>query len=231
MNQGNVSLQNSFSENTKNLMKQTGENFSGQLPQISNYFDTQKKIAEINVENANKGIEKQTETDEQNYFDQFTNFNTVANNELDAFYHKGEDEIESGQLVDLNQKVQNYNSLIEETRTDISDQIQTITAKRDDLLGLENNLYSQFFSQDITATVDNFEEQNEFETFDNARTALAAKLQTSLGRTDNIGNTSYLVQLNSLINSISLMPSDYKLDKLVENGTIDNDTKIITKRS
>lgn len=47
---------------------------------------------------------------------------------------------ETGQLVDLRQKVTDYNTLTEDIKGNISNQITTLTNKRDELLGLENEM-------------------------------------------------------------------------------------------
>ena len=225
INQANVAMQNSFTDSTKNLMKQTGESFSNQLPQITNYFETQKRIASINVANANIGIANQADSDQVFYYKQFDVLNTDIVNGLSDFYQKDTVGAETGQLVDLRQKVTDYNTLTEDVKEDISNQITTLTNKRDELLGLENDLYHQFLAQSITATTDNFDSFANLQTLDNSRMALAIKLQTSLGKHDNLTGSAYLTKLQNLISSLSLTDSDYKLDDLVANGTIDNITR------
>ena len=225
INQANVAMQNSFTDSTKNLMKQTGESFSNQLPQITDYFDTQKKIAGINVDNANKGITNQAESDQTFYHKQFEGLNTDIVNGLNEFYQKDTLGAETGQLADLKQKVTNYNTLIDEVKGDISDQITTLTNKRNDLLGLETDLYNQFLAQNLTVTKINFDSFGKLQTLPNARAALSAKLQTSLGKNDNLTGSPYLTKLKNFISSLSLTETDYKLDDLVANGTIDDATR------
>ena len=225
INQANVAMQNSFTDSTKNLMKQTGESFSNQLPQITDYFDTQKKIAGINVDNANKGITNQAESDQTFYYKQFESLNTDIVNGLNAFYQKDTSGNETGQLADLKQKVTDYNTLIDGVKGDISDQITTLTNKRNDLLGLEADLYHQFLAQNLTVTTDNFDTFSNLQTVTNSRTALAAKLQSSLVGKDNLTGSAYLTQLQNLISSLSLTSTDYKLADLEENGTIDSATR------
>ena len=225
INQANIAMQNSFTDSTKDLMKQTGESFSNQLPQIQSYFETQKKIAGINVDNANIGITNQAASDQTFYFNQFDDLNTGILKRLNDFYQKDEDDKETGILADLKQKIADYNTLTDGVREDLSDQITTLTNKRNELLGLENDLYHQFLAQSITATTDNFENFTNLQTLENARMALAAKLQTSLGKNDNLTGSGYLIQLANLISGLSLTTSDYKLDDFVANGTIDAATK------
>ncbi len=225
INQANVAMQNSFTDSTKNLMKQTGESFSNQLPQITDYFEMQKKIAGINVDNANKGITNQAESDQTFYYQQFEGLNTDIANGLNAFYQKDTLGNETGHLADLKQKVTDYNTLIDGVKGDISDQITTLTNKRNDLLGLEADLYHQFLSQNLTVTTDNFDTFSNLQTVTNSRTALAAKLQSSLVGKDNLTGSAYLTQLQNLISSLSLTSTDYKLADLEENGTIDSATR------
>lgn len=226
MNKGNVSLQNSFTNNTKKVLNQTKENFSSQLPQITTYFDTQKKIATLNVENANKGITSQTDNDHSFYFNLFNELNTNAVNGLNAFYEEDQNQTSKGHFYELQNKVNSYNSLIDKTQKDVADQILTLTNKRTELLVLENDLYNQFFSQNINATIDNFNQYRDIETGENARIALGEKIQTSLGKTDNLSQSGYIEKLQELIGEISLEPSDYKLSDLVNNHTLTEDTKV-----
>ena len=207
INQANIAMQNSFTDSTKDLMKQTGESFSNQLPQIQSYFETQKKFAGINVDNANIGITNQAASDQTFYFNQFDDLNTGILKRLNDFYQKDEDDKETGILADLKQKIADYNTLTDGVREDLSDQITTLTNKRNELLGLENDLYHQFLAQSITATTDNFENFTNLQTLENARMALAAKLQTSLGKNDNLTGSGYLIQLANLISGLSLRPS------------------------
>lgn len=230
INQANVAMQNSFTDSTKNLMKQTGESFSNQLPQITNYFETQKKIAGINADNANKGITNQAESDQVFYYKQFDGLNSDIINGLNDVYQKDAVGNETGQLVELKQKVTDYNTLIAGVRGDLSNQITILKNKRDDLLRLETDLYDQFLAQSITATTDNFDTFGNLQIKANSRTALAAKLQTPLGRYDNFTGSSYLTKLKNLISSISLSDDDYKLDDLMANNTIDYATKMKYKQ-
>lgn len=225
MNKGNVSLQNSFTDNTKKVLNQTKESFSSQLPQITTYFDTQKKIATLNVENANKGITSQTDNDHSFYYNLFNELNTNAVDGLSAFYQEEQNETSNGYLTELQNKVNSYNTLIVETQENVAEQITTLTNKRTELLSLENDLYNQFFSQDINTTVDNFDQYEDIETDENARIALGEKLQTSLGKTDNFSQAGYIEKLFKLIGEISLKPSDYKLADLANNHTITESTK------
>lgn len=226
MNQANVSMQNSFTESTKTLMKQTGESFSSQLPQIKSLFDTQKKIAEINATNANKGITNQTESDQAFYYNQFDNFHTDTQNRFKLFVKQDEDGNETGIFVDLQGKAQNYNQMIDGVRGNISEQIATLTSKRDELLGLENELYQQFFSQEIAVTLEDFEQFSDTQNEENARKALAEKLQSSLGQNDIFSGSGYLGNLHQLIAELSLNPNDYKLNELRANDTILDDKKL-----
>lgn len=66
--------------------------------------------------------------------------NTDIVNGLNDFYQKDMAGAETGQLVDLRQKVTDYNTLTEDIKGNISNQITTLTNKRDELLGLENEM-------------------------------------------------------------------------------------------
>lgn len=125
----------------------------------------------------------------------------------------------------MTQQVKNYNQLIDGVQRDISDQITTLTKRVNNLLELENDLYDQFFDQVVTATTDNFATFSEYQVSENAKKALAKKLQRSLGKTDNFSNSPYLEKLAQQISCISLDVVDYKLDSLVESGMIDSDSQ------
>lgn len=88
LNKANVALQNSFTDSTKKLMSQIGASFTKQLPQITSYFDTQKKIAGINVANGNQAIGKQSQIDQAFYFNQFDVFNTRMLNQFSILSKK-----------------------------------------------------------------------------------------------------------------------------------------------
>ena len=226
LNQANVALQNSFTDSTKMLMAQTGERFTSQLPQLTTYFDTQKKIAKINVDNGNQGIKNQARTDQDFYFSQFDNLNTSLVNQLSALSSKDLADKEIGQLPELTQQIKTYNQLIVAVRGDISDQITTLTNSRTDLLDLENNLYDQFFDAEVSATVENFDNLSDSQKDDNKiRQALANKIKTSLSKTDNLSDSPYLDKVAQQISSISLDVAEYKLDSLLDMGMIDFDTK------
>lgn len=222
INQANVTAQNSFTDSTKNIMKQSSETFSGQLPQINTFFDTQKKITDMNVNNANKGITSQATSDQLFYHNQFDGLNSVVTNNLIKF---SDPVNETGQLPDLTNKVADYNTVITSVKDEVSSQRTTLTNKRNDLLSLENDLYSQFLAQSVNVTVDDFTSHTDLQNIANARTALAAKVQTSFAKADNLTNSGYLTKLKASISSMSLVASDYKLDDLKNNGTINQATK------
>ena len=61
------------------MLDNTSKSFESQLPILQKYFDTQKRITDINVKNGNQSIEDQAENDQEVYFKQF---DTAYNNTL-----------------------------------------------------------------------------------------------------------------------------------------------------
>lgn len=108
MNEANVSLQNGFTQVTTDMLKRTGETFDNQLPQVTEYFELQKKISTINVVNGNKGISDQAMADQKFYHNQFTTLYDNTRAGLSPFYSKNKTGDESGLLGELKQKISHY---------------------------------------------------------------------------------------------------------------------------
>lgn len=221
LNKANVALQNSFIDSTKNLMGQTGRSFTNQLPQVTNYFDTQKKIADINVDKGNQAIKKQSTQDQIFYFNQFGGLHECMDNQLAILSQKDLSENAIGQIPEFNQSMANYHKLIAGVQGNLSEQITTLTSQRQNLLDLENELYAQFFDKAVSASAEDYESFSDLQITENAKQALANKLKTPLSKTDNFANSPYLDKLAQQISEISLDVADYKLDNLVTNGIID----------
>ncbi|EIP8062078.1 type VII secretion protein EsaA, partial [Enterococcus faecalis] len=185
MNKAWIDSQNSFTKSTQSMLDNTSKSFESQLPIFQKYFDTQKRIADINVKNGNQGIEDQAENDQEVYFKQFdTTYNNTLNQLLN--FSKKENDNESGVLKELKDQVQNYNVVITGVHDGLEEQINTLTENREKLLSLERDLYQQFFAQNsLELTEKNFNQFENYQTETNARQALAQKLTSSFGETDN----------------------------------------------
>lgn len=139
MNKAWIDAQNSFTKSTQSMLDNTSKSFERQLPILQKYFDTQKRIADINVKNGNQGIEDQAENDQEVYFKQFdTAYNNTFNQLLN--FSKKENDNESGVLKELKDQVQNYNVVITGVHDSLEEQINTLTENREKLLSLEKDL-------------------------------------------------------------------------------------------
>ena len=202
MNKAWIDAQNSFTKSTQSMLDNTSKSFENQLPILQKYFDTQKRIADINVKNGNQGIEDQAENDQEVYFKQFdTAYNNTFNQLLN--FSKKENDNESGVLKELKDQVQNYNVVITGVHDGLEEQINTLTENREKLLSLEKDLYQQFFSQNsLELTEKNFNQFENCQTETNARQALAQKLTSSFGETDNFSSKGYIENINNILKQL-----------------------------
>ena len=202
MNKAWIDAQNSFTKSTQSMLDNTSKSFENQLPILQKYFDTQKRIADINVKNGNQGIEDQAENDQEVYFKQFdTAYNNTFNQLLN--FSKKENDNESGVLKELKDQVQNYNVVITGVHDGLEEQINTLTENREKLLSLEKDLYQQFFSQNsLELTEKNFNQFENCQTETNARQALAQKLTSSFEATDNFSSKGYIENINNILSQL-----------------------------
>lgn len=202
MNKAWIDSQNSFTKSTQSMLDNTSKSFENQLPIFQKYFDTQKRIADINVKNGNQGIEDQAENDQEVYFKQFdTAYNNTLNQLLN--FSKKENDNESGVLKELKDQVQNYNVVITGVHDSLEEQINTLTENREKLLSLEKDLYQQFFAQNsLELTEKNFNQFENCQTETNARQALAQKLTSSFGATDNFSSKGYIENINNILSQL-----------------------------
>ena len=202
MNKAWIDAQNSFTKSTQSMLDNTSKSFESQLPILQKYFDTQKRIADINVKNGNQGIEDQAENDQEVYFKQFdTAYNNTFNQLLN--FSKKENDNESGVLKELKDQVQNYNVVITGVHDSLEEQINTLTENREKLLSLEKDLYQQFFAQNsLELTEKNFNQFENCQTETNARQALAQKLTSSFGATDNFSSKGYIENINNILSQL-----------------------------
>ncbi|EHQ8838772.1 type VII secretion protein EsaA [Enterococcus faecalis] len=202
MNKAWIDSQNSFTKSTQSMLDNTSKSFESQLPIFQKYFDTQKRIADINVKNGNQGIEDQAENDQEVYFKQFDiAYNNTLNQLLN--FSKKENDNESGVLKELKDQVQNYNVVITGVHDGLEEQINTLTENREKLLSLEKDLYQQFFAQSsLEMTEKNFDQFENYQNETNARQALAQKLNSSFGETDNFSSKGYIEKINNILNQL-----------------------------
>lgn len=207
-----IASQNSFTKSTQSMLDSTSKTFNGQLTGLQQYFNTQKKITDVNLKNGNKGITNQSDDDQKVYFKQFDDSHTNTLNNLFNFYQK-DDSTESGVLTNLQNRVKDYNTIITGVHDDINKQIDSLTTNRDHLIDLENKLYTQFFAQDNpglnNSNFDNAEIASKYQAEENAKEALAQKLVSSFEQTDSFSSTDYINKLNHSLSEIAWTANDY----------------------
>lgn len=220
-NESWIQAQNSFTNSVTSMLNSDSTTFNGTLPTLSNYFTTQKQIIDLNRINSNQGIRNQANSDKTNDYNQYTTAYNGAVQSLHLFDNLDSSGTETGQYANLQGKIVSYNDIIKSVKDDITGQRDSLTEKQTTLLGLEKSLYSEFFAQDLTPTAGNIN-FSQFETNDNARTALAALLSKSFGKTDNITGTAYPDTIRALLQKVSVDKSQYEplFSAMVTNGTL-----------
>lgn len=221
-----IQAQNSFTNSVVNMLKSNSESFNGTLPSLTNYFNTQQRITDINLRNTNQGIINQANSDSTYYYNQYTAAYNKAVQTLQQFGNTDSSENETGVYDNLQTQIKNYNTLIKGVYDDIGNQIDNLTEKQATLLGLEKSLYSEFFGQSVNPTLDHTDFTS-LETSDNARQALANLLSKSFGKTDNITGSDYPDTISSLLSHISVDSNQYQslLNALLTNGSITSNQK------
>ncbi|MDG4967505.1 type VII secretion protein EsaA [Lactococcus lactis] len=223
-----IEAQNSFTKSVTNMLDSESSSFSGTLPDLTNFFDSQNKIANVNLTNANKGITDQADSDSSEYYKQYTAAYEKALETMKKFDDKDETGHEIGAYASLKDQIIGYNNLISDVRDDLDSQITNLENNQNDLLTLEKSLYLKFFNADVNPTVDNTDFTSKA-TNDNARGAMGNMLTHSFGKPDNLKESSYINTIKELLNnstnplmSISVDVDDYKnfFNTLVANGSM-----------
>lgn len=221
-----IQAQNNFTKSVVNMLNESSSSFNGTLPSLTNYFNTQRKIVDINFENGNKGITNQANSDNRYYYNQYTVAYNKAVQAMHQFYNTDASGNETGVYANLKNQISSYNTLISGVNDDISTQIDSLTSKKIALLNLEKDLYLQFFEQNISQAPDNTDFTS-LETANNARNAMVKMLGTSFHKTDNISGTPYPKTISNLLNNLSVNVGDYDnlLAALVKNGSLTQQQK------
>lgn len=216
-----IQAQNSFTNSVVNMLNENSSSFNGTLPSLTNYFDTQKKIMDLNLENGNKAITNQANSDSSYYYGQYTVAYNKAVQFMKQFHNKDDLGNETGVYANLENQISSYNTVISGVNDDISTQVDSLKNKQTALLNLEKDLYLQFFGQDITKLPDNTDFTS-LETDDNARSAMTKMFGTPFDKKDNISGTAYPIMISNLLNNLSVNVGDYDtlLDTLVKNGSL-----------
>lgn len=223
-----IKAQNSFTKSVTNMLDSESSSFSGTLPDLTDFFDSQNKIANVNLTNANKGITDQADSDRSEYYKQYTKAYEKALETMKKFDDKDETGHEIGAYASLKDQIIGYNNLISDVRDDLDSQITNLENNQNDLLTLEKSLYLKFFNAAVDPTVGNTDFTSKA-TNDNARVAMGNMLTNSFGKPDNLKESSYINTIKELLNnstdhsmSISVDVDDYKdfFNTLVANGSM-----------
>lgn len=216
-----IQAQNSFTNSVVNMLNENSSSFNGTLPSLTNYFNTQQKITDINLVNGNQAITNQANSDSNYYYDQYTAAYNKAVQFMKQFYNTDASGSEAGVYANLKSQISSYNTLISGVHDDIGTQINSLTHKETALLNLEKDLYSQFFGQDISKLPDSTDFTS-LETEDNARSAMTKMFGTPFDKKDNISGTAYPRTISNLLNNLSVNVGDYDtlLSALVNNGSL-----------
>ncbi|MFC4652347.1 type VII secretion protein EsaA [Lactococcus nasutitermitis] len=198
-----IEAQNSFTTATVGLLKNTSQTFNEQLPDLTTYFNTQKKIADINLQNANAGITDQAGSDATFYKGLSDTAYNDSLKELGDFSNP-----DTGTYAKLQNQISQYNDLISNVKNHLDTQSQALEEKESELQDLENQLYLQFFNQtlDVRNTPDSSLES--YQNSDNARAALAQLVHSSFEQKPMLPN-SYPNQIADLLSSISVGQANY----------------------
>lgn len=221
-----IQAQNGFTNSVVNMLNENSSSFNGTLPSLTNYFNTQKQIEDINLANGNQGITNQANSDSSYYYNQYTVAYNKAVQFMEQFHNTDASGSETGVYANLKNQISSYNTLISRVHDDIGTQIDNLTGKQITLLNLEKDLYSQFFGQNIIPAPDNTDFTS-LETEDNARSAMTKMFGTPFEKKDNISGTAYPRMISNLLNNLSVNVGDYNnlLNALVENGSLTSEQK------
>lgn len=218
-NESWINAQNGFTNSVTGMLNADSSSLNSELPQVTNYFDTQKQVTRINTANANQGIVSQATSDASHYGALYDTAFTHARAAMQRFEGTDADGNATGLYADLKGRISEYNGLIGATSDDIGARVSDLKTQQATLLNLEKDLYRQFFAQDVTPTADNTNFTSE-QTPDNARTALASLVQTPFKRAGSL--TEYSTGIAHLLANLSTDASDYNdlFTALVKNGSI-----------
>jgi len=226
-NESWIQAQNSFTKSVTSQLHSTSQSFSNELPNLTTYFDTQKKITDVNLANANQGIKNQANSDQSDYYKQYTEAYNQAVAMMQQFDNTDDAGNETGHFANLKSQIANYNAIVGGVRDDINGQIGQLSDKQTTLFDLEKQLYSQFFAQSDVNPTPGHTDFTDRQTEDNARTALANLLSSSFSGRDNLADSPYTNTLKRLIRQLSMDSGQYDplLTALVNNGSMTSQQK------
>jgi len=220
-NEAWIQAQNSFTTAVVNTLTTTSHRFAHQLPHLTNYFETQKNIVGLNVENANESIADQAKADYNHYYDQYTNAYGSFATALRQLKSRDEAGNEAGLFNDVEHTMTKYQDVISRVRDNLGQQTKSLIERQQNLLALEQQLYRQFFNKDVNPTVDEIDFTS-VETDDNAKAAIAKLIAKSFSKRENLKDSNYQRTIADLIKDISVDETEYKqlLDTLEKNGSM-----------
>jgi len=221
-----ITAQNTFTTNVVDMLTKTSKTFADELPQLTEYFATQKQIMETNVVQAQDAIDKQADDDKTFYQEKKQQMYDEFKGVLTGFKSNG--------LGSNYQKVlEAYNGLIKGVQNDVNDQINLLEQQEIHLVELEQTLYHKFFAQTIERKNEDgsFDLNKDFasvRTVENARTGMEQLLTDSFAKSkesskineDNL--TEYQQKITDALKGISVNKADYAklFEALKTNGAL-----------
>lgn len=233
-NAGWISAQNAFTESTKKGLNSTSTSLKNQLPQLTDFFTTQKNILSTNLFNGNQALRNQG-TSDKNFYD--SAFSHVLNqlqtgNGAWSGFNGLSNANNTGMLNNLNANVSDYNALalayndkFAKLKTDLQSQLETLNTSNQDLQSFEKSLLQEYFNQAMDINDSNYQVDSSSLTASMAKEGLAQKVSHSFSDNSPLQSTldKYQNQILNLVQAISVDPSDYQtlFDALSDNTTVD----------
>jgi type VII secretion EsaA-like protein len=225
-NEAWIQAQNMFTTAVVNMLTTASEHFADKMPLLTEYFTTQKNIVDMNVVNANASIAEQASADQQHYHNQYTNAYERFLAHLRQLRSQDELGNETGIYPAMEQTMAAYETVIGGMRDNLGAQSSALRERQAELFILEQQLYKQFFDQDVSPSID----QHDFthvETDEHAKAAMAKLVAKSFKKRKNLADSSYEKKIAHFVSSVSVDQGDYEslLNTLVRNGSMTPEQK------
>jgi conserved cell wall bound protein len=216
-----------FKTSTTDLLKANAESLLGQTDSISKYKAVQSQVANHNAQVAGNSSKNQYDKDNNLY----QNLYNSTNDSLNIFGNTEiptDPNIPPSYLVQLSQRIDNYNQRIAGFQTQVTQTQTELTALKTSLEGSRTQIAQNYFDGTIVDTSTLGDNESDITKAVSAgvdtnsvREALAKQVVSTLSSSDRLPG-DYDNQVNSTIASISVNPADYAslFTKLKELGAL-----------
>lgn len=216
-----------FKTSTTDLLKANAESLLGQTDSISKYKAVQSQVANHNAQVAGNSSKNQYDKDNNLY----QNLYNSTNDSLNIFGNTEmptDPNIPPSYLVQLSQRIDNYNQRITGFQTQVTQTQTELTALKTSLEGSRTQIAQNYFDGTIVDTSTLGDNESDITKAVSAgvdtnsvREALAKQVVSTLSSSDRLPG-DYDNQVNSTIASISVNPADYAslFTKLKELGAL-----------